>query len=54
MNEDIIDLTRRYVLELLSNKLSDNFCFHNIKHTEEVVQATLEIAQECYLTPQTT
>lgn len=51
MNEDIIDLARRYVLELFSNKLSDNFCFHNIKHTQDVVQATLEIAQECHLNP---
>lgn len=50
-NEDIIDLVREYVLEILSDKLSDNMSFHNVMHTQEVVKAAIEIARECDFTP---
>ncbi len=47
---DIIDITRDYVLELFFSKSPNDICFHNVKHTQEVVQATIEIAEQCHFT----
>jgi len=52
VEEGITDLVQNYVTELLSSKLPNDIGFHNIKHTEEVVRAAIEIAKACCLTPQ--
>ncbi|MDV4116303.1 HD domain-containing protein [Elizabethkingia anophelis] len=49
--ENIIELTRKYVSELLSGKLPDGIFFHNVEHTKEVVKAAIEIAQACNFSP---
>ncbi|MDP3470091.1 MAG: HD domain-containing protein [Daejeonella sp.] len=51
INEDIVNIVRDYVLELLSNKLQNDICFHNVTHTQEVVKAAIEIAGECRFNP---
>lgn len=50
-NGEIINIVRDYTLELLSSKLPNDIGFHNIIHTQEVVKAAIEIAQECHFTP---
>lgn len=47
---NIIELARNYVVQLLSNKLPDGVCYHNVKHTKDVVRAAIEIAEQCYFT----
>lgn len=34
----------KYVLNKLSNELSTSFCYHNVKHTQEVIAAAEEFA----------
>jgi len=51
MEDDVIELVRAFALELLSGKLPEDICFHNVAHTQEVVKAAIEIAGECNFTP---
>lgn len=47
----ITDLAREFVLNLLSDNLPEGMSFHNMRHTQEVVSATIEIADACHCTP---
>jgi len=40
----ILDQTRKFVVELMTDKLSDQYVYHNLDHTLEVVSAAAEIA----------
>lgn len=51
MIKNIIDSTREFVLELLQDELPTAMCFHNMQHTQEVVQASIEIAEQCHFSP---
>lgn len=49
---DIIQKSKNYVEELLSKKLSPNYLYHNLRHTQRVVKSTKEISNECALSTQ--
>lgn len=34
----IVEESRKYVVSLMADNLSDSYCYHNFRHTEEVVQ----------------
>lgn len=40
---DILKKTEDFVTDLLTHKLSDNYLYHNVRHTERVVKNTKEI-----------
>ena len=46
---DILDKTRAYVESLLTNKLDDNYLYHNLRHTQRVVKSTKELLESCSL-----
>lgn len=50
-NGDIVSIVRVYVLELLSGKLPNDMSFHTVMHTQEVVNAAIEIAGESHFSP---
>lgn len=41
---DIIDKTKLFATDLLTNTLDPKFLYHNLKHTERVVKSTKELA----------
>ena len=41
----LLDQTRKYVVELMQTKLPDQYVYHNLQHTLDVVSATQEIAE---------
>lgn len=43
--EDLLLKVEKYVLNLLSKKLSYNYLYHNISHTQRVVNATKELIE---------
>jgi len=43
LQSSILDKTRKYVVELMQTKLPDQFVYHNLQHTLEVVSAAQEI-----------
>ncbi len=45
----LLEKTRNYVEQLLSDKLPEHFVYHNIQHTYDVVSAAVEIAQKTHL-----
>ncbi len=49
---NILDKTRKYVVELMQTKLPDQYVYHNLQHTLDVVSATQEIAGNSGLTDQ--
>lgn len=49
---DILQKSKNYVEELLSKKLSPNYLYHNLRHTQRVVKSTKEISNECALSTQ--
>lgn len=49
-NSNIVNKVRDYVLEILSGKPLNDLGFHCVMHTDEVVKAAIEIAQECHFT----
>lgn len=40
---EIIEKTKQFVEDLLSNKLDSNFLYHNLRHTQRVVKSTKEL-----------
>ena len=44
---DIIAKVEIYVTELLSNKLDNNYLYHNLRHTQRVVKSTKELIENC-------
>lgn len=48
----ILDKTRKYVVELMQTKLPDQYVYHNLQHTLDVVSATQEIAVNSSLNDQ--
>lgn len=46
---DIVQNSEKYVIELLSKKLSPNYLYHNLRHTQRVVKSTKEISKACAL-----
>ena len=46
---DIILKTEKFVVELLSNELSPNYLYHNLRHTQRVVKNTKELLESCVL-----
>ncbi len=49
---DILSLSKKYVEQLLTDKLSDNIVYHNLKHTQRVVKSTSQILGSLKLTAQ--
>ena len=45
-HSEITEAAAQYVKELLHSKLTPHHLYHNFKHTEEVVEASLKIAKE--------
>ena len=45
----LLKKTRSYVEDLLKKELPPHFVYHNLQHTLDVVDATVEIAQQSYL-----
>ena len=41
----LLNLTRRFVIDLMTNELSGQYVYHNLQHTLDVVAAAEEIAQ---------
>jgi hypothetical protein len=50
-NGDIIDKVQEFVLELLSGRLHNWMYFQTVTHTQEVVKAAIEIAEESRFSP---
>ena len=46
LESPILDQTRKFVVELMTSKLPDQFVYHNLDHTLEVVSAAAEIASQ--------
>ncbi len=40
---DILEKTKKFVVELLSNDLSQDYLYHNLRHTQRVVKSTKEL-----------
>ena len=40
----ILDRTRKFVVDLMTNKLPEQYVYHNLQHTLDVVAAAEEIA----------
>ena len=40
----LLDQTRKFVVELMTNKLPEQYVYHNLQHTLDVVSAAEEIA----------
>ena len=38
-NEQLLSAARKYVLDVFTHKVNPNFVFHNLEHTEDVVEA---------------
>lgn len=49
IDSPILDQTKQYVVDLMTNKLSSKFIYHNLQHTLEVVCAVEEIASKAEL-----
>lgn len=49
MDSDIVVETKNYVEDLLDNNYSEEFSYHNLEHTREVVKAVLKIAENSEL-----
>ena len=47
---EIVTQTRKYVEEMMSNSISEDLSYHNIQHTSEVAQASIEIGEKSDLT----
>ena len=47
--DNLIEAVRNYVVVFLSENLSDQLSFHNIRHTYEVADAVREIGLQTYL-----
>ena len=43
----ILDQTRQFVVDLMTNKLPEQYVYHNLEHTFDVVSAAEEIASHC-------
>ena len=41
----LIQETEQFVIDLLSEKLDKNFVYHNIAHTQRVVEKSLELIE---------
>ena len=50
IESEIITETRKYVEELMSENLSEDYSYHNLQHTREVVDAAIEIGEKADLT----
>jgi len=48
--ENIIVAAESFVIKLLSEKLSNNFLYHNLSHTQRVVEKVKELAETAELT----
>ncbi|ALM08790.1 phosphohydrolase [Sediminicola sp. YIK13] len=42
---DIVEKTKEYVIDLLSNELNSNYLYHNLRHTQRVVKNTKELLE---------
>ena len=42
---DIVEKTKEYVINLLSNELNPNYLYHNLRHTQRVVKNTKELLE---------
>ena len=51
-NRDILSSVRDYVSDLLTNKLDPMYVYHNLEHTQSVVQAAREIGKGSNLSEQ--
>ena len=49
---DILQNTENYVVELLSKKLSSDYLYHNLRHTQRVVKSTKELSNAYELSEQ--
>lgn len=49
---DILQKTENYVVELLSEKLSPDYLYHNLRHTQRVVKSTKELSNAYELSEQ--
>ena len=49
LDSTLLDRTRSYVEALLREKLPEHFVYHNLQHTLDVVDATVEIAEQTHL-----
>lgn len=47
----VTDLVQEFVLNVLPGNLPESMSFHNLKRTQEVVRAAIEIAGDCCCTP---
>ncbi|MFD0798888.1 Pycsar system effector family protein [Maribacter chungangensis] len=47
---DILEKTKNFVVELLSNNLSQDYLYHNLRHTQRVVKSTKELLNSESLT----
>lgn len=52
--EDLIVKAERFVISLLNEKLNNKFLYHNVSHTQRVVEKTKELAELKKLTPEDT
>lgn len=46
---DILQDSKNHVVDLLTNELSQNYLYHNLRHTQRVVKSTKEISKACAL-----
>lgn len=46
---DILEKTKNFAVELLSNDLSSDYLYHNLRHTQRVVKSTKEILNSATL-----
>ncbi len=42
---EIVEKTKEYVINLLSNELNSNYLYHNLRHTQRVVKNTKELLE---------
>lgn len=52
--ENIVAKAEEFVIRLLSEKLNNNFIYHNLPHTQRVVEKAQELAELAKLTPNDT
>jgi len=45
----VLDQTKKFVIDLITNKLPDQYVYHNLQHTMDVVAAVQEIANQSNL-----
>lgn len=52
--KNLVEKSENFVVELLNNKLSNTFLYHNLPHTQRVVEKAQELAELAELNPENT